>query len=56
MLNKKIVILAVLVVLVALDFVTLNTNNQAPVRENKKLMHDYKYGSYAMDSETQETS
>jgi preprotein translocase subunit SecG len=56
MLNKKIVILAVLVVVVALVFVTLNTNNQTPVLENKKLMHSYKDGSYAMDLETQETS
>jgi hypothetical protein len=53
--NKKIAILAALVVVVALIFVTLNTNNQAPVQENKELIHKFKYGIYAMDLETQET-
>jgi Tol biopolymer transport system component len=53
--NKKIAISAVLVVVVALVFVTSNTNNQAPVLENKELKHGYKYGIYALDLETQET-
>ena len=54
-LNKKVAISAVLVVVVALVFVTMNTNNQAPVLENKELIHKYKYGIYALDLETQET-
>ena len=53
--NKKVAIFAVVIVVVALIFVTLNTNNQTPVLENNELIHQYKYGIYALDLETQQT-
>ena len=53
--NKKIAIFGITIVIVALIFVTLNMNNQAPVLENKELIHQYKYCIYALDLETQQT-
>jgi Tol biopolymer transport system component len=53
--NKKIVISAIAVIVVALVFVTLITSTDLSPSESKELVHDKKWGIYALDLETQET-
>ena len=53
--NMKIAILAVVFVVVALVLVTFTANNDLPIPENMELVHDKKWGIYALDLQTQET-
>ena len=49
--NKKMVILAVLILVVALVFVISITNNYPPSSENKELVHEKRWGLYVLDLE-----
>ncbi|MCW4015025.1 MAG: hypothetical protein NWF06_01520 [Candidatus Bathyarchaeota archaeon] len=53
--NTKITILAVVFVVVALVFVTFTANNESPTPEPNELVHEKKWGIYALDLETQKT-
>ena len=50
--NKKMVISAVAVIVVAMVFVTLITNHNSPRSENKELIHEKKWGIYVLDLES----
>ena len=50
--NKKMVISAVAVIVVAMVFVTLITYHNSPRSENKELIHEKKWGIYVLDLES----
>lgn len=54
--NTKIAISAVILVVVALLFVTLLPNTNLPTPENKTIIHDKKWGIYSLDLQTQQTN
>ena len=49
--NKKMVISAIVILVVALVFVTSITDNNAPSSDNKELAHEKKWGIYVLDLE-----
>jgi len=53
--NKKMVISAIAVLVVALVFVTSITNYNSPSSENKELVHEETWGIYVLDLESQDT-
>ena len=54
--NTKIAILVVILVVVALLFVTLLKNTNLPTSEKNELTHDKKWGIYSLDLQTQQTN
>ena len=55
LINTKIAILVVILVVVALLFVTLLKNTNLPTSEKNELTHDKKWGIYSLDLQTQQT-
>ncbi len=53
--NKKMVISAILILVVALVFVTSITDNNPSSSENKELVHEEKWGIYVLDLENEDT-
>ena len=49
--NKKMVISAIMILVVALVFVTSIMNNNSSSLENKELVHENKWGIYGLDLE-----